>query len=149
MPQPTNPAEAAVSLLFWHFRHQLQTPAVQITAQERTAMQDSLKYNGQAPIVRVTARKRNAQGQLELTEDDVGSGAVMIELLDRTSGDQIIFTESDPAEQAKADRAVRRRRLCETAPSLAQELRHMLARGDLSEGLVAEACEALEELARS
>lgn len=122
-----------IALLIWKMRHSLPALVVQITQADREAFKQSLEYNEQ--VVKVNIEDRH--------------GTTLVHLTDEKTGDQIIVTENNEADLDRGDAAKRLRMVKQSAPELANQLRHDLASGSWADSLVDEVCAALVTLGRS
>lgn len=125
--------ESLIALILWKVRHHLPALVIQITTADRAAFQQSLDYNEQT---------------LKLNVED-RHGTTLIHLTDEKTGDQIIQNENNEADADRAEAAKKLRMLRQSAPELANQLKHDLNQGTISEDLLDEVCNALVTLGRA
>ncbi len=121
-----------IALMLWKMRHNLPALVIQITPEDRDAMQQSLDYSEQT--VKVNIEDRN--------------GTTLIHLTDAKTGDQIQPYENNEKDLYKAQAAANLRQIKQTLPDLAAQVLNSARQGDMSLSMIEELCQGVTLLAR-
>ena len=124
---------AVICAALWQLRHQLPDMTLAIELDQVEKFQAALEYNGQKPKLQVT----------------VTHSIMALSMVDAKTGNGIVQSESTEADlQAKEQRA-KIRQVASEVPGLVAEQRSMAARGEDSESVVRDLCDAAMLLARA